>query len=64
MNFTPNIKEISRLRHLAKEYYNKIFKIKYSPTTLPPTTPFFIFFLTAKETKINIHPTDINIIEI
>ena len=33
-----NIKEISRLRHLAKEYYNKIFKINYSPTKLPPTT--------------------------
>ena len=33
-----NIKEISRLRHLVKRYYNKILKISYSPTTLPSTT--------------------------
>ena len=51
MNLTlpkNNIKEISRLKHLAKEYYNKIFKMDSSPikngtlttlpTTLPPTT--------------------------
>jgi len=33
-----NIKEISRLRHLVKRYYNKVLKTSYSPTTLPPTT--------------------------
>jgi len=41
MNLTlqkNNIKEISRLRHLAKEYYNKIFKINYSAPALPPAT--------------------------